>query len=388
MNGVPLRFIYDTGAEHTILTDIGLVNLIKLEIIKEIDVYGADFAKKIKAFISKPVKIELYKSNTESKVERANALNSEDKTIYFSKKEVPAGYVTKHAPIIILNEDIFNLGKSEVAFQGILGASFFSNTIVKIDYKKEILTLYPYNYKFSKKGYKEIPVKFRGHKPIIQTMIKINSQDTSIKANILMDTGSSVPILFLENLDPKFKLPEKAIIGQLGIGLGGDLLGYIGLVAKLEIGEFKFIGQISKFQSLDSISVSTINKTRDGIIGNEILKKFTILIDNYRKKLYFKPNKYYYKPIKYDKSGLTLFATGTKHNKYFIKYIIPGSAADLAGLKPNDQIYSVQGINRRFWSIERITKLFKKKENKRIKLKVKRNEKKLKFEFRLKDMFQ
>lgn len=362
--------------------------MIKLEIIKEIDVYGADFLKKIKAYISKPVKIELYKSSYKSRVERVKSLKSEDKTIYFSKKEVPAGYITKLSPIIILNHDILNDDKTEVGFQGILGASFFSNTIVKIDYKKEVLTLYPYDYNLSKKGYKEIPAKFKGHKPIIQTDIKINRQDSSINANILMDTGSSIPILFLKNLDAKFKLPEKTIIGQLGIGLGGDLLGYIGLVELLEMGDFKFRGQISKFQNLDSISISTINKTRDGIIGNEILKKFTILIDNYRKKLYFKPNKSYYKPIKYDKSGITLFATGKNHNKYFIKYIIPNSAADLAGLKPNDQIYSIQGFNRRFWSIKRITKLFKKKENKKIKLKVKRKGKKLKFEFRLKDMLK
>jgi hypothetical protein len=274
------------------------------------------------------------------------------------------------------------------SIQGIIGASFFSNSILKIDYKKNLLILYPYNYKLSKKGYKEIPVIFNGHKPIIKTKIKINYQDTSIDANILMDTGSSIPLLFLENLDAKFKLPNKTIFGQLGVGLGGDLMGYIGLIDKIELGDFKFRGQISKFQNLDSLSSKTINKTRDGLIGNEILKRFTIIIDNFRKKLYFKPNSSYYKPITYDKSGITLIASGKKHNKYFIKRIIPNSPADIAGLKPEDQIYSAQKFNHIFWSIDRLTNLFKKKENKKIRLKIIRDGKKQVITFRLIDMFK
>ena len=117
-------------------------------------------------------------------------------------------------------------------------------------------------------------------------------------------------------------------------------------------------------------------------------EKFTIIIDNFRKKLYFKPNKSYYKPVKYDKSGLTLYASGKKHNKYFIKYIIPDSPADLVGLKPKDQIYSAQKFNYIFWSLDGLLNVFKKKDNKKIRLKIIRNGEKQVFTFRLKDMFK
>ncbi len=358
MNDIPLRFIFDTGAEHTILSKKELAGFIGLKILKEIEVYGADFSKKLSAYITNPVKIRI-----------------EDR---YEKQE----------PILILSEDIFSLNSvGESTIHGIIGASFFRYKIIEIDYLREIITVYPDGYKVNMKGFKEMPVTFYGHKPVINSRIKINKQDTSISTKILMDTGSSVPIIFMKHLDSKFKLPEKMVKGQLGIGLGGDLVGWIGLMNGIYMGNFKLNELICKFQDVDSIKLSKSSSGRDGILGNEILKKFTILIDNSHKKLYFKPNRLYKKKIKYDKSGITLFAAGKNLDKYYIKYIIPGSPADLAGLKPNDRIYSVQHINTLFWPLNSIVNLFKKKENKKIRLKVIRDNKKYIYTFRLKDMF-
>jgi len=386
INGVNLKFIFDTGAEHTILSNNTIASLLKIKPSKEIEVYGADFTKKIKAFVTYPVNIKIFNSLVKDKTGSIEITTGKSADEFIRKKKT--SFVVRNMPILLLDTDIFNFDVSENGIQGILGASFFSNAILKIDYKKKVLVVYPYDYNLSLKSYREIPVQFAGHKPIIKTKIKINDTDSLVDINILLDTGSSIPLLFLNNIDSKISLPSKTIIGKLGIGLGGNLNGYIGLIDKIEFGEFKFHGQISKFQYMDSIRTKTINKTRDGILGNDILKKFTIVIDNYRKKLYFKPNKDYYKPIKYDKSGINLFATGKNHNKFYIKSIIPDSPADKAGLKPKDIIYSSQYLNHIFWSHERLVNLFKKKENKKIRLKIIRDNKKMIFKFRLKDMLK
>lgn len=358
MNNIPLRFIFDTGAEHTILSKKELAGLIGLKVLKEIQVYGADFSKKISAFITSPVKIKL------------------------------GNIYEKEYPILVLSEDIFSLNNSgENNIHGIIGASFFRHKKVKIDYSREVITVYPYDYKINMKGFEEMPAKFYGHKPVIQTGIIINKKDTNFTINVLMDTGSSVPLILMKDVDSKFQLPEKMVRGQLGIGLGGDLEGWIGLINRLSFGSFRFYELICKFQDVDSIKISKSSSKRTGIAGNEILKKFTILIDNSNRKLYFKPNRSYKKKIKYDKSGLTLYATGNNLDKYYIKYIISGSPADLAGLKPHDRIYSVQYIPAMFWSLNGIINLLRKKENKKIRLKIIRNKKKMVFTFKLKDMF-
>jgi hypothetical protein len=358
MNSIPLKFIYDTGAEHTILSKKEIAGLIGLKILKEIKVYGADFNKQLSAYITNPVDIIL-----------------EDR-------------YEKQDPILILSDDIFsfnNIGESTI--HGIIGASFFRHKFIKIDYLKQILTIYPYDYKLNMNGFEEMPVTFYGHKPVIQSKIIINKQDTSISTKILMDTGSSVPLIFMKTIDSKFKLPKKLIKGRLGIGLGGDLEGWIGLINKVNLGNFKFNELICKFQDIDSLVISETSTRRNGIVGNEVLRKFTIIIDNIHKKLYFKPNRLYKKKIKYDKSGITLFAAGKNFDKFYIKYIIPDSPAGLAGLKPNDRIISVQYISTIFWGMNGIVNLFKKKENKKIRLKIIRDNKKYVYIFRLKDMF-
>ena len=358
MNSIPLKFIYDTGAEHTILSKKEIAGLIGLKILKEIKVYGADFNKQLSAYITNPVDIIL-----------------EDR-------------YEKQDPILILSDDIFsfnNIGESTI--HGIIGASFFRHKFIKIDYLKQILTIYPYDYKLNMNGFEEMPVTFYGHKPVIQSKIIINKQDTSISTKILMDTGSSVPLIFMKTIDSKFKLPEKLIKGRLGIGLGGDLEGWIGLINKVNLGNFKFNELICKFQDIDSLVISETSTRRNGIVGNEVLRKFTIIIDNIHKKLYFKPNRLYKKKIKYDKSGITLFVAGKNFDKFYIKYIIPDSPAGLAGLKPNDRIISVQYISTIFWGMNGIVNLFKKKENKKIRLKIIRDNKKYVYIFRLKDMF-
>ncbi len=358
MNNLPLRFIYDTGAEHTILSKKELAGLIGLKILKEIEVYGADFNKKLSAYITNPVKI-----NIEDVYER-------------------------QYPILILSEDIFSFNNTgESTIHGIIGASFFRNKIVKIDYLRKILTVYPAEYEINLKGFEEMSVTFYGHKPVMDSKIIINRNDTTILTKILMDTGSSVPLIFMKHLDSKFKLPEKIVKGQLGIGLGGDLEGWIGLINRVYLGKFKFNEIICKFQDVDSTFMLRSKTRRNGIAGNEIMKKFTVIIDNVHKKLYLKPNKLFNEKINYDKSGITLFAAGKNLDKYYIKYVIPDSPADLAGLKPNDRIVSVQYFPAIFWAVDSITNLFKKKENKKIRLKIIRNKKKQVYTFRLKDMF-
>lgn len=388
LNGIPLVFIYDTGAENSILTNKDIAVIMNLKIVKEIDVFGADLIKKMTAYITEPVNIELFKTKViKQYLEPENTKKIRFTEDNYIEKTEEVKYFNKSEPILILEKDIFSKEIFSGVVSGILGASFFNNMMVEIDYKHEKLYLYPYNVYPKMKSYKEIPAKFNGNKPVINTILKINEKNDTSTANLLIDTGCSIPLMLLENIDSKYKLPDKKVQGQIGIGLGGDINGWIGLTNELKIEEFSFGNLITKFQDTDSFALTKSSFIRDGLIGNEILNRFTVLLDNINKKVYLKPNKDQKKPFEYDKSGLTVFASGKDLNEIYIKYVIPGSPADIAGLKPEDRIIKIQGFSAKFWNIQRISVLLRNKNDKLIKLKIKREGKKIDFKFRLKDMF-
>ncbi len=388
LNGIPLVFIYDTGAEHSILTNKDIAVIMNLKIVKEIDVFGADLLKKMTAYITEPVNIELFKTKViKQYLEPENTKKIRFTEDNYIEKTEEVKYFNKSEPILILEKDIFSKEIFSGVVSGILGASFFNNMMVEIDYKREKLYLYPYNVYPKMKSYKEIPAKFSGNKPVINTILKINEKNDTNTANLLIDTGCSIPLMLLENVDSKYKLPDKKVQGQIGIGLGGDINGWIGLTNELLIEEFSFGNLITKFQDTDSFALNKSSLVRDGLIGNEILNRFTVLIDNINKKVYLKPNKDQKKPFVYDKSGLTVFASGKDLNEIYVKYVIPGSPADIAGIKPEDRIIKIQGFSSKLWNMQRISELLRKKNDKLIKLRIKRDGKKIDFRFRLTDMF-
>ena len=54
----PLRFILDTGAEHTILTKKEVTNLLRISYEREMTIMGTDMRTQIKAYIARKMRLE------------------------------------------------------------------------------------------------------------------------------------------------------------------------------------------------------------------------------------------------------------------------------------------------------------------------------------------
>lgn len=385
LNGMKLQFIYDTGAEYTIITKQEIINILNIRTTKKIELIGADLSTTMNAYITEPVSIDLvHNSYIREKVTSENTVKFVNQ---YEIKETSQS-VSRVLPVIALDKDIFATSELNSTISGIIGASYFDNNKVLIDYKKQKLVIYPYNKAPSLKDFTKMDCTFNGNKPILLSKVKVNPNDTSRLAKLMLDTGCSIPVLLLGTLDSKFKLPKVIKNGQLGIGLGGEMKGWVGLTNNINISGFDFSYVISKYQNIDTLMQDAKLTYRDGLLGNEVLKNFTIFIDNVNKLVFFKPNKNYKKVLSYDKSGLTLISAGPKLDQFYIKYILEDSPAFYAGLQENDRIIKIQNLSAKWWTLENILNMMKGKENKLIKLKVLRNGKKLNFSFRLKDMFR
>ena len=159
-------------------------------------------------------------------------------------------------------------------------------------------------------------------------------------------------------------------------------------------------------------------RDRDGSIGGDILKRFTIIYDYPNNKISLKKNGQFKAPFHYNMSGLTLKHDGVvvvKDKRTFYDsdkvdtsgavslslsevysfYLAPrfivseirkDSPADLAGIYKGDEIISVNGKDTHRFELHELIGLFASKAGKKIMLKVKRNGVVFKKKFYLKEV--
>ena len=371
---LPLRFIFDTGAEHCILTKKEVAILFKIPFEKEIIIRGTDLHAEIKAYISRKVKLGL------EGVE-----------------------LTKD--ILVMDEDYFKFDKfAGLEIQGIIGAETFRNYIVKLDYIKQIMTIYePSEFTASqRKGFDSLNIQIIHNKPFINTQAQIET-DSVVNLKLLLDTGAGLSMLLYAHSTPGLESPKISIESNIGTGLGGDLTGFMGRLKKFSLGDkisvdnsptstagvtdkkfsakrgsqLSFYGVVAAFQEVRDLADTSFLLGRNGILGGEILSRFTTIIDFPKEKIYLKPNRDYKQSFKYDKSGINFIAQGDNLNKFTVNSVVFRSPASDAKIWRGDELISLQRISARWLSLSVINGKFQGKTGKKIRLVLRRDGKKI-----------
>ena len=337
----PLRFIFDTGAEHTILVKREVADLFQVDYTRKFTLYGADLSSPLYAYLAPGITLSTNK---------VKALNRS---------------------ILVLDEDYLNFQElTGLNIHGILGADFFRRFIVKIDYRKQRITLYdPVHFAKPQKKYREIPIEIRANKPYINTDISINRED-HVKAKLLLDTGASLALMLYTNTHPDLTIPNKVLKTEIGVGLGGYIEGLVGRVEAFEIADLKLQNVVTNYQELLTRIDSVNLNNRNGLLGNQVLKRFDVIIDYVDNRLYLNPNKAYKKKFNHDKSGLILAAGGDNLNQYTTLKVINRTPAQRAGILKGDQILSINGWPTSLLSLEGINNKLKSRVGKTIRLKI------------------
>ena len=173
--------------------------------------------------------------------------------------------------------------------------------------------------------------------------------------------------------------PANAIVSNIGMGLGGYLEGFTGRVNGLGIGQFRQSNIITYFQTLDTagINMEYLNG-RNGLVGNAMLSRFTVILDYHNFKIWLKPGRAYKSEFKYDRSGLNIITSGVSLNSFIVQTVQPHSPAEEAGILKGDQIVRVGLAPTSILNLADLQRIFQKKVGKKIHLVVKRDGKRLK----------
>ena len=357
-NAIPLRFIIDTGAENTVLLDRTLTDLLDISYQRTFQVRGSDLDETLTAHLAAGVHLRL-----------ADRLLARNRTV------------------LVLEENYFNFERiTGTNIHGILGADFLMRFVVEFDYRRQVVTLHDPSEFYLSRTYTEVPAEFIRNRPYVQIDVGVLTGEVSPR-RLLLDTGAGLSLLMHTYTDSlHVDLPAQTIPTYIATGLGGTLEGSVGRSKTVSLGGKTMDDVITYFQEVDSSTYQLINR-REGIIGNQILRRFRVVVDYVNRKVYLRPEGGRWKrKFRFDRSGLNLLAGGNDLRSYTVSNVVPGSPAEEVGIQVRDRVRSVNGISVSLLNLESIIRKLQGRAGRRIRMRLYREGRLFEVEFHLRDL--
>lgn len=309
----PYNFLLDSGVGVSILTDPAVKNFLQLRAGEEVRLVGAGEAEKpLLAYRVDSVRVQL--------------------------KDAVAPALSFFA----LSEDVLNLSAYVgMPIHGILGYDVFHSFVVEVHTDPALLYLHdPVRYRAPRtRRWARIPLALRANRMYMTPAVQLN--DTlAMPLKLLLDTGAGHALSLETGSASDIPLPKRRLRAQLGLGLSGNINGYLARVQALQLGRYRVKSLLTSFPDEQEVRLKA-SVPRDGGLGFELLKRFTTIIDYRHACLLLRPNALFRDPFEHDMSGIEVLATGADYRRYLILQVLPDSPAAAAGLQPDDELLTI-----------------------------------------------
>lgn len=338
----PYRFVLDSGSSMLLITDPEIIDTLNFQIKNKIEVRGITSDTSFTAIVPEPQSFAIQGVTSD---------------------EISPG---------VFKEDYFGISNfAGFKIHGILGYNFFDSFPLQINFVKNEIVVYSPK-KAPRFGNKrKIPLQIVNRKPYITTNIKF-FDNSECNCKLIIDTGAG-HALSLEKNDEITWPTIKRIEANLGTGITGLIDGEIGRISRLTLGRYHFDDIITAFPK--NLLFTNLNNNRDGNLGIQVLKRFTVFFDYQKGFMALIPRENAFVPFDHELSGLEFFAEGKDYNELTISRVEPGSPADEVGLMPDDKLTKINLIQVNKMSLQKLDEILNEEEGKNVLIEVKRDNK-------------
>lgn len=361
----PLRLVLDSGITNTILTELEGKDTVSLNYARKIKVTGLGDGSSADAWFS---------SGNSLVIERADGS--------------PGGIICESAEIYVLESNQFELSKQlGISVNGLIGSDLFNRFVVRIDTENKKITFFDrdlYDPGKQTRGFKRIPLSVIEGKAYTDITL-VQEDGTEVITRLLIDTGASLALWVAPQADTLIHLPSRTIRSLLGQGLNGEISGVNGRVNEARLGPFVFQKPLVSYPDSASLGGIYLNRERHGSIGNDLLRRFTIIMDYAGGAMYIKPNSMFKAPFSYNRSGMEVEKPVQSLPMYTVYNVIAGSPAEQSGIKAGDVIEYINYKPAYNLSLDDINNILHGGEGKVVTFRIYRDGQSLRIRFRLEE---
>ena len=217
---------------------------------------------------------------------------------------------------------------------GIVGYSFFSRYIVQVNYDSLRIFIYSKGaFRYPRGGYML--------RPIIASLPIQSAQVTDAKkvtGRFYFDTGAGLCVLLSTDFanDSTIMDSRKKVFYTQAEGLGGKATMRLTTLRELRLGPYRF-RRVPTY-IFDDIYNVTSYPNLGGLLGNDILRRFNVIVDYEHRSIYLTPNSHFHDQFDYSYTGLGIYWID---GEVRVGDVMKDSPADKAGLKEDDIILAV-----------------------------------------------
>lgn len=354
-DSIPVRLILDSGVEGIIITDMEIAGRFSDRCIRNFRINAPGTIEVLEACITSQVLVKV------------------------------KGLTPVITNLILLNEDYFSL-ESYIGtdLHGLIGMEKFRNMITTTNYDRNLITFEkPSHYKIPDNA-EIIPLSIDRGKPHMNARVEYDN-GSIMDLWLLIDSGANHPLLLETDSLQGYK-PLKSIESTIGKGLAGNMKGEFARIGWLMLGNYRLDNVITSFTDSYLPGNSTMRLNRHGTLGSGALSRFRVTFDYTNERMILQKGMKFRKPFEYNMSGITFKSIGSYFNIFEVSDIIPGSPADLAGIRSGDILISVNNVYSITMTLGDINRILSSGEGVRINMKFSREGKQLDTKFRLRKM--